>query len=80
MFVGEKHQLRPHFSPGLLPLFKLLGMMIAHSLTQNGPGFPYFAPYVYWYLATSSEEMALSYVSIDDLSVPVKEIINEVSK
>ena len=80
MFEGEQHQLRPHFSPGLLPLFKILGMMIAHSLCQNGPGFPYFAPYVYWYIATSSEEMALSYVSDHDLSVPVREIINQVSK
>ena len=42
MFAGEKYHLRPHHSPGLLPLFKLLGTMIAHSLTQDGPGFPYF--------------------------------------
>ena len=78
MFEGEKHQLRPHFSPGLLPLFKLLGTMIAHSLTQDGPGFPYFASYVYWYLVTNSEEMALTYVTTEDLSVPVREIINQV--
>ena len=80
MFEGEKYQLRPHFSPGLLPLFKLLGTMIAHSLIQNGPGFPYFAPYVYWYLVTRSEEMALTYVTTEDLSLPIKEIINQVSK
>ena len=80
MFSGEICHLRPHHSPGLLPLFKLLGTMIAHSLIQGGPGFPYFAPYVYWYLVTNSEEIALSYALKNDLCVPVKEIIQQVSK
>ena len=80
MFSGERCHLRPHHSPELLPLFKLLGIMIAHSLTQGGPGFPYFAPCVYWYLVTNSEELALSYVSSNDLCVPVKEITDQVSK
>ena len=78
MFAGEQYRLRPHHSPELLPLFKLLGTMITHSLIQDGPGFPYFAPYVYWYLVTNSEEMALTYVTDDDLSVPVREITSQV--
>ena len=80
MFAGEKYHLRPHYSPGLLPLFKLLGTVIAHSLTQDGPGFPYFSPYVYWYLVTNLEEMALTYITNEDLSVPVREMINQVNK
>ena len=79
MFHGNKHRLCPHYSPQLLPLFKILGTIIVHSLLQGGPGFPYLSPYVYWYLATGSEEMALSYVSPQDLTVNVTEVIEKVS-
>ena len=79
MFQGNKHRLRPHYSPQLLPLFKILGTIIVHSLLQEGPGFPYLAPYVYWYLATGSEETAPSYVSPQDLTVNVTEVVEKVS-
>ena len=46
MFVGVKMCLRPAHSPQLLPLFKLLGTIIVHSLVHEGPGFPYLAPCV----------------------------------
>jgi hypothetical protein len=50
-------------------MLKIVGTLIAHSLVHEGPGFPYFAPFVYWYIATGCEERALPYVSIrDDLS------------
>ena len=78
MFVGEKLCLRPANSPQLLPLFKLLGTIIVHSLVQEGPGFPFLAPYVFRYLATDSEELALSYVTSDDLSQNVSIIIEKV--
>ena len=81
MFEGESINLGHILAqPGLLSLFKLLGTMITHLLIQNGPGFPYFAPYVYWFLVTRSEEMALTYATTEDLSLPIKEIINQVSK
>ena len=79
MFMGDKHCLRPTYSPQLLPLFRILGVLIVHSLVQEGPGFPYLAPYVYWYLATGSEELALSYVTNDDLSVDALAIVEMVS-
>ena len=47
MFVGVKPCLRPAHSPQLLPIFKLLGTIIVHSLVHEGPGFSYLAPYVY---------------------------------
>lgn len=50
-----------------------------HSLLQEGLGFPYFAPYVYWYLATGSKEMALSYVTTDDFTANVAEVVERVS-
>ena len=75
MFMGNKHHLHPSYSPQLLPLFTILGTLIAHSLVQEYPGFPYFAPYVYWYMATGSEELALFYVTSEDLSPGASEIV-----
>ena len=49
MFYGNKHHLCPHYNPQLLPLFKILSIIIVHSLLQEGPGFPDLSPYVYWY-------------------------------
>ena len=78
MFTGNKYRLCPAYSPQLLPLFKILGTLIVHSLIQEGPGFPYLAPYVYWYLVTGSEELALSYVTNEDLSADVSAIVEMV--
>ena len=69
LFVGSSNGLRLAYSPQVLPIMKILGTLIGHSLLHEGPGFPYLAPFVYWYLATGSEERALPYVSIPaDLS------------
>ena len=67
LFVGPPKRLRPDNSPQVLTLIKILGSIITHSLVQEGPGFPFFAPFVYWYLVTSPE-VALSYVTVMDLS------------
>ena len=75
MFVGPKEQLRPAYSPHILPL-KILGTVIAHSLLHEGPGFPYFALFVYWYLATGCIQRALPYVSVDeDLSENAADVV-----
>ena len=47
IFVGPLKRLRPDNSPQVLTLIKILGTIIAHSLLQEGPGFPFHAPYVY---------------------------------
>ena len=60
LFIGERSALRPHHSPQLLPLLRLLGTIVAHSLVHGGPGFPYLASYIYWYIVSGSEETALS--------------------
>jgi len=79
IFIGDRHRLRPHHSPQLLPLIKILGIIIAHSLVQGGPGFPYFAPYIYWYLVSGSEETSLSYVTAADLTPSVADLVQRVS-
>ena len=48
--------------------FEVLGRMIAHSLVQCGPGFPYLAPSIYWYLATGDLQVALGKASRSEVS------------
>ena len=44
--------------------------MISHSLVQGGPGFPYLAPAVYWYVATGDLGEAIDKASIFDIIDP----------
>ena len=78
IFVGDMYHLRPHHSPQVLPLMKILGNVISHSLIQGGPGFPFLAPYVYWYVITASEETSLSYITREDLDPDVAHIVESV--
>ena len=78
MFVGPPKRFRLDYSPQVLPVAKILGRIIAHSLLQEGPGFRYLAPYVYWYIVTGCEETALSYVTLLDLSRSVAEVVEQV--
>ena len=79
LFVGHPERLRPAYSPQVLPLMKILGLIIGHSLIHEGPGFPFFAPFVFWYLASGSEQTALPYVSVNDLSNSAMQIVNQVN-
>ena len=40
LFVGHPEHLRLAYSPQVLPLLKILGLIIGHSLVHEGPGFP----------------------------------------
>ena len=80
LFVGGSKRLRLAYSPQVLPVMKILGTLIGYSLLHEGPGFPYLAPFVYWYIATGSEERALPYVSIpEDLSDLTASVVSEVN-
>ena len=46
-------------------LFKVLGIMVAHSICQDGIGFSYFSPVCYWYMV--GEEKALQFASVQDV-------------
>ena len=79
LFVGESTRLRPAYSPQILSLMNIMGMIISHSLVLEGPGFPFLAPYVYWYIATGCEQSALPHVSVEhDLSVVATDVIGKV--
>ena len=51
----------------LTGVFEVLGKMIAHSLIQGGPGFPYLAPSIYWYIATGDLSEAVARCSFVDV-------------
>ena len=79
LFMGHSERLRPAYSPQVLPLMKILGTIIGHSLIHEGPGFPFLAPFVFWYVATGSEQIALPYVSVHDLSPAAADVVTQVS-
>ena len=58
-------------------IFEIVGKMIAHSLVQGGPGFPYLAPVVYSYISTGDLQAALLHVSAVDVCDPTLSTIIE---
>lgn len=80
IFDGELPRLRPRCtaevrSSGLL---RLLGIMIGHSIGQDGIGFPYLSPTCYWYLV-GGEDKALQYASLDDIPADSSCVISQVN-
>ena len=69
VFVGSEDRILPAFSNELVVngFFETLGKMIAHSLVQGGPGFPYLSPTIYWYLATGDLQVGLQRASCADV-------------
>lgn len=71
LFRGAERRLTPICSSEhvLTDVFEVLGKMIAHSLVQGGPGFPFLAPGIFWYSATADLVVAVrrsSFVDIGD--------------
>lgn len=71
LFRGMLVRLTPVYSTEhlLTGVFKVLGKMIAHSLIQGGPDFPYLTPGIYWYIAIGDLSEAVgrsSFVDIGD--------------
>lgn len=68
VFSGNEYKV-PVFSNELVVngFFEILGKMIAHSLVQSGPGFPYLSPAIYWYLATGDLQIAIQKASCSDV-------------
>ena len=79
LFDGPSHCCRPcctaeSRSSGL---FKILGSMVAHSICQDGIGFPYLSPTCYWYLI-GGDERAMEFVSVEDVGADVVSVISKV--
>ena len=60
-------------------LFKILGMMVGHSIMQEGVGFPYLSPVCYWYIIDDKMK-AIQSLSLQDVDGNVASIIAKVNK
>ena len=80
LFEGPPARLLFGYNQQLLAagLPKLLGTMIAHSICQNGPGFPYLAPSMYYYVATGDTAKAEIYATVQDITDD--EVLQYISK
>ena len=56
---------------------KILGSMVAHSICQDGVGFPYLSLTCYWYIV-GGEEKALQFACIEDVPADSAFIISQV--
>ena len=82
LFTGQPCRLTPVCSSEnlLTEIFKILRKMIGHSLIQDGPGFPYLAPAIYWYIATGDLDEAVGRTShIDVVDEDLLMILDKVS-
>ena len=63
MFFGEYNRKSPTHNPQMVfsGLLEIVGKIIAHSIAQSGPGFPYLSLPCYCYLATGDVVSALAY-------------------
>ena len=79
LFEGEAKRRLPLFRSEhvVSGIFEIVGKMIAHSLVQGGPGFPYLAPVVYSYISTGDLQAALLHVSAVDVCDPTLSTIIE---
>lgn len=70
MFQGPYERLVPIYRSDnvLNGVFEVLGKMVAHSMIQGGPGFPYLSPVVYWYIATGDLQQGVARASVMDIS------------
>ena len=83
LFEGQSGRILPIHNADALRahLFKVAGKVVASSIVNGCPGFPYFSPaaYTYTYLVTNSIEEVLEVFSVDDVpDIQILEIINQV--
>ena len=69
LFEGEINRKVPSYRPEAVMsgLLEMIGKMIAHSLAQGGPGFPFLARPCYYYLVTGDIMCAMAYCDVWDI-------------
>ena len=79
LFEGEPCSLRPVHSANCRSsgLLKVFGTMVAHSIAQDGVGFPYLSPLSYWYIAAGEVE-SLQHIGLSDVGSDVADVITKV--
>lgn len=79
LFDGPDHHLRPMCSAEARSsgLLKVLGGIVAHSICQDGVGFPHLSPTCFWYIV-AGEEMALQSACMEDLPADASFVLKQV--
>lgn len=79
LFEGSQNHIRPMCTAQVRScgLLKILGTMIAHSICQDGIGFPYLSPTCYAYM-TGGEDKAVECTSIEDIPSDSALLISQV--
>ena len=79
LFECQPNRLRPFYSAEARSsgMFRVLGMMVGHSIQQDGIGFPYLSPLCFDYIALG-EEHALQHYSLNDVNDFGKDFIVKV--
>ena len=80
LFEGEEDRRVPKKDWGLELMFEMCGMLVGHSILQEGPGLPCLSPCMFDYMV--SEEMDLCYPVKEDipLNVSTHELITFIEK
>ena len=75
----EEIHVRPFYSAEARSsgMFRVLGVMVGHSIQQDGIGFPYLSPLCFDYIALG-EEHALQHCSLNDVNDFAKDFIVKV--
>ena len=79
LFEGSLHSRRPLCTAESRAsgLFKLMGRMVSHSISQDGIGFPHFSLACYWYVV-GGEERAIEFVTSNDIGADAAAVVSKV--
>ena len=83
LFEGDAARKVPSYRPQAIMsgMLELTGKIIAHSLAQGGPGFPFLALSCYYYLVTGDVMCAMAYCNCLDIpDLRARNIVLQVSK
>ena len=81
LFEGEFTRKVPSYRPHAVMsgLLEMVGKIIAHSIAQGGPGFPYLAKPCYYYLVTGDALCAMAYCDVWDIpDIQNRNIVHQV--
>ena len=67
LFEGKPGNRIPKHSWDNIHLLEMAGMMVAHSILQDGPGMPTLATYVYMFIVSGDKEKSVEAITPDDL-------------
>ncbi len=75
LFEGKPGNRIPKHSWDKIHLLRMAGLMLAHSILQDGPGMPTLSKYVYEFLISNDKDKCVAAITSDDLLILPKILI-----